>query len=311
MSKRAVVTGGAGFLGSHLCEQLIGTGWEVVCIDNFVTGSEVNIARLLANGRFSLVRADLTNGIDIDGRVDVVYHLASPASPVHYQQFPLETLRVGSIGTWRALDLACGKGATFFFASSSEVYGEPLMHPQREDYWGNVNPIGPRSVYDEAKRFSEAAVVATAKKRRLDAAIARIFNTFGPRFRVDDGRVIPTFINQALRGEPLSVAGDGSQTRTFCYVQDTVSAITRAAERCHLEPINVGGTEELTVLDVAHMVRDLVGSNSEIVHMPRPTDDPNLRKPDLGRAWDLLEWRPKVAVKDGIRETIKWYRERM
>jgi dTDP-glucose 4,6-dehydratase len=306
--RRAVVTGGAGFLGSHLCERLLGDGYEVVCLDNFLTGRPDNVAHLLPHQAFRLLRCDVTDYIHVGGPVDLVLHFASPASPIDYLQLPIQTLKVGSIGTLHALGLARDKGARFVLASTSEVYGDPLVHPQEEEYWGNVNPVGPRGVYDEAKRFAEALTMAYRSTHGLDAAIVRIFNTFGPRLRPGDGRAIPTFVRQALKGRPLTIAGDGTQTRSICYVDDTVEGILAMAHADHPGPINLGNPHELSVLDLARWIRALAGSGSELTFVPRPQDDPRVRQPDISRARDLLGWEPKVPVEDGLRLTIEWFR---
>ena len=308
MNRRAVVTGGAGFLGSHLCERLLEEGYEVVCLDNFLTGRPENVAHLIEHSGFRLVRCDVSDYVHVGGPVDVVLHFASPASPIDYLQLPIDTLKVGSIGTLHALGLAREKSARFVLASTSEVYGDPLVHPQPEEYWGNVNPVGPRGVYDEAKRFAEALTMAYRSAHGLDTAIVRIFNTFGPRLRPNDGRAIPTFVRQALRGEPITIAGDGSQTRSICYVDDTVEGILRMAHAEHPGPMNLGNPHELSVLDLAHWIRDLTGSTSELVFVPRPQDDPRVRQPDITRARDVLGWEPKVPIEEGLRRTIAWFK---
>ncbi|MEI7029921.1 NAD-dependent epimerase/dehydratase family protein [Streptomyces pratensis] len=308
--ERVVVTGGGGFVGSHLCERLLREGFAVVCIDDFSTGSVCNVEPLDGHSGFQLLEADVSTGFDIRGAVDAVLHLASPASPVDYLRRPLETMRAGSTGTQHALDLACRKGARFLLASTSEVYGDPQVHPQPESYWGHVNPVGPRSVYDEAKRFSEALTVAHRDARGLDARIVRIFNTFGPHMRADDGRMIPNFIRQAIAGEPLTVAGDGSQTRSLCYVSDTVDGILRLLWAPGEQgPVNIGGIHEMTVLATAEMIRSLVGSSSSIEFVARPQDDPGLRRPDISRAERSLGWRPAVSIEAGIKRTIDWFLE--
>ncbi|WP_020579195.1 UDP-glucuronic acid decarboxylase family protein [Actinopolymorpha alba] len=309
MAGRAVVTGGAGFIGSHLCERLLAEDYEVVCLDNFLTGRPDNVAHLIEQAGFRLVRCDVTDYIHVVGPVDMVLHFASPASPIDYLQLPIHTLKVGSIGTLHALGLAREKGARFVLASTSEAYGDPLVHPQPETYWGNVNPVGPRGVYDEAKRFAEALTMAYRSTHGLDTAIVRIFNTFGPRLRPNDGRAIPTFVRQALRGEPLTVAGDGSQTRSICYVDDMVEGILRMAHSDHPGPMNLGNPHELSVLELAQWVRELTGSASDIHFIPRPEDDPRVRQPDIAQARDVLGWEPKVAVEDGLRRTIAWFRD--
>ncbi|HET6561997.1 MAG TPA: UDP-glucuronic acid decarboxylase family protein [Marmoricola sp.] len=306
MTRRVVVTGGAGFVGSWVCERLVELGHEVVCVDNFVTGSPDNVAHLESPG-FQLLEQDLCDGLVVDGGVDWVLHLASPASPVHYLRMPLETLRVGSIGTMAALDLAEAKGARFLLASTSEVYGDPLEHPQRESYWGNVNPIGPRSVYDESKRFAEAVTSAYRTDRGVDTTIVRIFNTYGARMQLDDGRAMPAFISQALSGRPLTVAGDGSQTRSLCYVDDTVDGILALAASGHPGPVNIGSTEEMSMLELAERVRALAGSSSPIEFIELPADDPKQRRPDLSRADELLDWRPRVDFEEGLKRTMEWF----
>jgi dTDP-glucose 4,6-dehydratase len=308
---RVVVTGGAGFLGSWLCERLLDDGAEVVCLDSLVTGSRANIAELESRPGFSFVEADVCDPIAVEGPVDVVFHLASVASPVHYLRLPLETLRTGSVGTTNALELADRTGARFLLASTSEVYGDPLEHPQHESYWGNVNPIGPRSVYDEAKRFGEATTAAYRRCRGVDATIARIFNTYGPRMALDDGRVVPAFIQQALNGEPLTVAGDGSQTRSLCWVEDTVDGLVRLAGSPYAGPVNIGGDDETTVLELATTIRRLAGSASSIGSVPLPQDDPQLRCPDITEAAGLLGWRPRTPLEDGLSATVAWVRQRL
>ncbi|MFI9630176.1 NAD-dependent epimerase/dehydratase family protein [Streptomyces sp. NPDC052042] len=307
---RIVVTGGGGFVGSHLCERLLREGFAVVCLDDFSTGSVRNVEPLARHSGFELLEADVSAAFEIGGAVDAVLHLASPASPVDYLRLPLETMRAGSTGTQNALELACRKGARFLFASTSEVYGDPQVHPQPESYWGHVNPVGPRAVYDEAKRFSEALTVAHREARGLDARIVRIFNTFGPHMRADDGRMIPNFIRQAIAGEPLTVAGDGSQTRSLCYVSDTVEGILQLLwAEGEQGPVNIGGTREMTVLATAEMICGLVGSSSAIEFVARPQDDPGLRKPDISRAEQSLGWQPAVSIEAGIKRTIEWFLE--
>jgi dTDP-glucose 4,6-dehydratase len=304
-----VVTGGAGFLGSHLCTALLNRGTEVLCLDNFLTGAPANVAHLMQHSRFRLIRCDLTDFVHVPGPVDLVLHFASPASPLDYLQLPIHTLKVGAIGTWHALGLAKDKGARFVLASTSEVYGDPLVHPQHEDYWGNVNPVGPRGVYDEGKRYGEALTTAYRTNEGVDAAIVRIFNTYGPRMRPQDGRAIPTFINQALRGEPLTVAGDGRQTRSICYVDDLVTGVLALADSGHAGPVNLGNPTELTVLQIAQDVVAATGSSSPIVHVERPVDDPQVRRPDTRRARELLGWEPTVTWEDGLQATVEWFRE--
>jgi dTDP-glucose 4,6-dehydratase len=308
MGLRVVVTGGAGFLGSHLCERLIADGCEVVCLDDLSTGAPANVAHLLDSGSFQLIRADVTNFVHVQGPVDAVLHFSSPASPVDYLRRPIETLKVGSIGTLHALGLAREKGARFLLASTSEAYGDPQVHPQPESYWGHVNPIGPRGVYDEAKRFAEALTMAYRRTHGVDTAIVRIFNTYGPRMRPDDGRAIPTFIRQALAGEPLTVAGDGSQTRSVCYVDDLVEGLLRLLNSNLTGPINIGNPQELTVLEIARRVRTAAGSSSPIRFVPRPEDDPSVRQPDITLARATLGWEPQVSLDDGLDRTVRWFR---
>ncbi|HTY73695.1 MAG TPA: UDP-glucuronic acid decarboxylase family protein, partial [Actinomycetes bacterium] len=307
-ARRAVVTGGAGFLGSHLCDRLLADGWHVLCLDNLSTGTTANIAHLADDPAFAFERVDVSAPFDVAGPVDAVLHFASPASPVDYQQLPIETLRVGSEGTRHALDLAREKGARFLLASTSEAYGDPQVHPQPETYWGHVNPVGPRGVYDEAKRFAEAVTMAYRRAFGTDTGIARIFNTYGPRMRPDDGRAIPTFITQALRGEPVTVAGNGEQTRSVCYVVDEIEGLVRLLGSGHPGPMNIGNPGELSVLKLAELVVSIVGSASPIVFVPRPEDDPSVRRPDISLAGDVLGWQPVVAVEEGIRTTVDWFR---
>ncbi len=307
--RRAVVTGGTGFLGSHLCERLLLEDYEVVCLDNFVTGTPHNVAHLLEHDGFRLVRTDVSDYIHVSGPVDAVLHFASPASPVDYLHLPIETLKVGSVGTFHALGLAREKGARFLLASTSEVYGDPQIHPQPETYWGHVNPVGPRGVYDEAKRFGEALTTAYHATHRVNTAIVRIFNTFGPRMRPNDGRAIPTFISQALRGEPLTVAGDGLQTRSVCYIDDLVEGLTRLLHSSLPGPVNIGNPDEMTVLAIAELVRELTGSNSPIEFVPRPQDDPMVRQPDITVARAELDWEPSVDAREGLKKTIGWFRQ--
>ncbi|MCI0548789.1 MAG: SDR family oxidoreductase [Candidatus Rokubacteria bacterium] len=304
---RALVTGGAGFLGSHLCDFLLAQGCEVIGMDSLITGSVDNIVHL-RDPRFLFVKHDVTNFIYVDGPVDYVLHFASPASPLDYLELPIQTLKVGALGTHKALGLAKARNARFLLASTSEVYGDPLVHPQREDYWGNVNPVGPRGVYDEAKRFAEAMTMAYHRFHGVDTRIVRIFNTYGPRMRLNDGRAIPTFIRQALAGAPLTVNGDGSQTRSFTYVADLVEGIWRLMHAPVNEPVNIGNPREMTLLELAHHVLEISGSKSEIVFTALPVDDPKVRQPDITRARELLGWEPRVAVEDGLRDTIEWYR---
>lgn len=308
MTKRAVVTGGAGFLGSHLCERLLDEGYEVVCLDNFITGTPVNVEQLINERGFRLVRCDVTDYIHVTGPVDAVLHFASPASPIDYLQLPLETMKVGSIGTMHSLGLAREKNARFLLASTSETYGDPQIHPQPESYWGHVNPVGPRGVYDEAKRFAEAMTMAYRRTHEVNTAIVRIFNTFGPRMRPNDGRAIPTFIRQALRGKPLTVAGDGLQTRSVCYVDDLIDGLIKLLHSDEIGPVNIGNPREMTVLEIAEMIRDLTGSASPIEYVERPVDDPSVRQPDISLAQSALGWSPQVAVEEGLKQTIEWFR---
>ncbi len=302
---RVLVTGGAGFIGSHLCDFLLARGCEVVCMDSLLTGSTDNIAHI-SDPRFLFVKHDVTNYIVVGGALDYVLHFASPASPIDYLELPIQTLKVGALGTHKALGLAKERRARFLLASTSEVYGDPLVHPQREDYWGNVNPVGPRGVYDEAKRFAEAMTMAYHRVHGLDARIVRIFNTYGPRMRLTDGRAIPTFVRQALRNEPLTVFGDGSQTRSFTYITDLVEGIWALMQAPVNEPVNIGNPREMTLLQLAEQIVRLSGSKSEIVFRPLPTDDPKVRQPDIGKARSVLGWEPKVDVEDGLTRTIDW-----
>ncbi len=305
---RVLVTGGAGFIGSHLCDFLLAHGCEVVCVDNLVTGSLNNIAHI-RDPKFLFVKHDVTNVITVDEPLDYVLHFASPASPIDYLELPIQTLKVGALGTHKALGLAKARGAKFLLASTSEVYGDPLVHPQREDYWGNVNPVGPRGVYDEAKRFAEAMTMAYHRVHRLDTRIVRIFNTYGSRMRLTDGRAIPTFIRQAKAGLPLTVYGDGSQTRSFTYISDLVDGIWKLMHAPVNDPVNLGNPREMTLLELAKQILSLSGSRSEIVFGPLPVDDPKVRQPDISRARRLLGWEPKVDVEDGLGRTIEWYRD--
>src|SRR5437870_3376932 len=308
---RALITGGAGFLGSHLCDLFLERGHEVICIDNFITGNPANIRHLLSRESFSFIKYDVTNYIHVDGPLDYVLHFASPASPIDYLEKPIQTLKVGSLGTHKTLGLAKDKKARYLIASTSEVYGDPLIHPQREDYWGNVNPVGPRGVYDEAKRFAEAMTMAYHRFHGVETRIVRIFNTYGERMRLNDGRVVPAFISQALRDEPLTVFGDGSQTRSFQYISDLVDGIWRLMQAPVTVPVNIGNPHEMTLLALAEKIRRLSGSPSEIVFEPLPEDDPKVRQPDIGRARTLLGWEPRVDVDEGLGRTIAWFRTRL
>ncbi|GAB2950450.1 UDP-glucuronic acid decarboxylase family protein [Nonomuraea fastidiosa] len=304
---RALVTGGAGFLGSYLCERLLDEGADVICMDSFLTGGPRNVEHLLERPEFRLIECDLTGYVHVPDRLDLVLHFASAASPADYLRYPIETLRVGSVGTLHALGLAREKGSRFILASTSEVYGDPLEHPQKETYWGNVNPVGPRSVYDEAKRFAESLTTAYRHARGTNTGIVRIFNTYGPRMRPFDGRAIPTFIRQALTGEPITVTGDGSQTRSICYVDDTVSGILAMAASDFAGPVNIGNPDELTMLELATLIKKLTGSSSEIRFIDRPADDPKVRRPDTTLARERLGWRAQVPAEEGLRRTIEWF----
>jgi dTDP-glucose 4,6-dehydratase len=306
---RVLITGGAGFIGSHLCERFLSDGHEVVCMDNLLTGKVENISHLFGKDGFMFVKQDVTNFIHVPGHLDAVLHFASPASPVDYMRFPIQTLKVGALGTHKALGLAKDKGATFLLASTSEVYGDPLIHPQPETYWGNVNPIGPRSVYDEAKRFAEAITMAYHRYHGLDTRIVRIFNTFGPRMRIGDGRVVPAFLSQVLRKEPLTIYGDGSQTRSFCYVTDLVDGIVRLLASGHTEPLNLGNPEERTIEDFARLVLEVFESDVGMTFLPLPQDDPKVRRPDITQTRAVLGWYPKVSIEDGLRRTAEFFRQ--
>jgi dTDP-glucose 4,6-dehydratase len=308
---RAVITGGAGFLGSHLCERLLAEGHEVVCVDNLVTGRMENIAHLADRADFRFVRHDVSRPFEIEGQVDYVLHFASPASPIDYLELPIQTLKVGSLGTHNTLGLAKAKKARYLLASTSEVYGDPKEHPQKETYWGNVNPVGPRGVYDEAKRFAEAMAMAYHRAHGLEVRIVRIFNTYGPRMRLRDGRVVPAFIQQALTGEPMTVFGEGKQTRSFCYVDDLVEGIYRLLQSDLTEPCNIGNPHEMTILEFAETIRDAVGSKSPILHKPLPVDDPQTRQPDITQARTRLGWEPKVPLAQGLQSTIAYFRTAM
>ena len=308
---RVLVTGAAGFIGSHLCESLLARDCDVVGMDNFITGSAGNLTTVERHPRFRFVRHDVTEYIGVDGPLDWVLHFASPASPVDYLELPIQTLKVGALGTYRGLGLAKAKNARFLLASTSEVYGDPLVHPQREDYWGNVNPIGPRGVYDEAKRFAEAMTMAYHRTHGVDTRIVRIFNSHGPRMRLNDGRAIPAFMTQALTGAPLTVFGDGSQTRSFQFISDLVDGVWLLMQRGDSQPVNIGNPQELTLLELAKRIIRLSGSRSEIVFRPLPEDDPKVRQPDISRARALLGWQPRVDTDEGLKLTLEWFRERV
>ena len=303
---KTIVTGGAGFLGSHLCDLLLLKGHDVICVDNLITGSARNIEHIESD-RFTYLEHDITEPIYFGDRIDYIFHLASPASPIDYFALPIQTLKVGALGTYNMLGLAKEHGARFLLASTSEVYGDPLVNPQPETYWGNVNPIGPRGVYDEAKRYAEAITMAYHRYHGMDTRIARIFNTYGPRMRAGDGRVVPNFINQALRGEDLTVYGDGSQTRSFCYVSDLVDGLFRLMMSDFSDPVNIGNQGEMTVLEFAEVVVEIIGSDSRIVFEDLPVDDPKVRRPDISRAKDVLGWEPGVGLEEGLRETIRYF----
>jgi dTDP-glucose 4,6-dehydratase len=307
---RVVVTGGAGFLGSHLCDAIMARGDSAVCVDNLATGRPDNVAHLIGQPGFTFMEADVSSALDVAGPVDAVAHLASPASPPDYLRLPLETLAVGSHGTENALRLAHRHGARFVLASTSEVYGDPAVHPQTEDYWGNVNPVGPRSVYDEAKRFGEALTRAYRETHGVNAGIIRIFNTYGPRMSARDGRIVTNFITQALNGDPLTIYGDGSQTRSFCYVDDLIRGIMGMIDCAESGPVNLGNPEEFTVADFARLVLRVTGSDSQVEHLPLPVDDPTRRCPVIARASQVLGWQPQIRVEDGVRRTVEWFRSR-
>jgi dTDP-glucose 4,6-dehydratase len=307
---KTLVTGGAGFLGSHLCDLLISKGHEVICVDNLITGTNNNIAHIQESNPddFNLINHDISKPLFIDEDIDYIFHMASPASPVDYLEFPIQTLKVGALGTYNMLGLAKEKGARMLIASTSEVYGDPLVNPQPEEYWGNVNTIGPRGVYDEAKRYAEAITMAYNRYHNIDTRIVHIFNTYGPRMRGNDGRVVPNFINQALKGKDITVYGDGSQTRSFCYVSDEVEGIYRLMMSDYCEPVNIGNPNEISVLEFAEIVIDIMGSKSNITYCDLPQDDPQVRRPDITRAREILGWEPKVDLQDGLEKTIEYFR---
>ncbi|HDI45870.1 MAG TPA: SDR family oxidoreductase [Candidatus Omnitrophica bacterium] len=309
--KTALVTGGAGFLGSHLCQRLLNEGYRVICMDNLITGDAENIKHLIDNPNFVYIQQDVTKYIEVEDPLDWVFHFASPASPIDYLKYPIQTLKVGALGTHNTLGLAKAKRAKFMLASTSEVYGDPQVHPQPEDYWGNVNPIGPRGVYDEAKRFAEALTIAYHREHNIDVRIVRIFNTYGPRIRTDDGRAIPTFITQALRGEDLTIFGDGSQTRSFCYVDDLIDGIMKLMEVEYHFPLNLGNPEEITILGLARLIINLTASKSRIKFLPLPQDDPKVRRPDITKAKKLLSWEPKIPLTQGLLSTIEYFKHKL
>jgi dTDP-glucose 4,6-dehydratase len=304
-----IITGSAGFIGSHLCDYLIRKGHAVICIDNLLTGDIRNIEHLFGNGNFLFVKHDVTNYIHIPGRIDAVLHFASPASPIDYLKYPIPTLKVGALGTHKALGLAKEKKAIFMLASTSEVYGDPQINPQPETYWGNVNPVGPRGVYDEAKRFAEAMTMAYHRYHKISVRIARIFNTYGPRMRKDDGRAIPNFISQALTGKSITVYGDGTQTRSFCYISDMIEGIYKLLFSEFSQPINLGNPEEITLNELARIIKKLTGTKSKIVYRPLPIDDPKVRRPDIIKAEKYLKWYPKISLSEGLKSTIKWFQQ--
>ena len=309
--KTAVVTGGAGFLGSHLTDRLLKEGFAVIGVDNFITGNPANVEHLKSNKNYSFIEQDVTKYIDIPGDINFVFHFASPASPIDYLELPIQTLKVGSLGTHNALGLAKAKGAGFLIASTSECYGDPLVHPQTEEYWGNVNPIGPRGVYDEAKRFAEAMTMAYHRYHKVDTKIVRIFNTYGPRMRLKDGRVVPAFVGQALRNEPITIFGEGTQTRSFCYCSDLIDGIYKLSQSDFHEPVNIGNPIELTIKEFAERIIRITGSSSKLTYLPLPTDDPKQRRPDITRAWQRLGWKPVVDLEKGLTETIAWFKPRV
>jgi dTDP-glucose 4,6-dehydratase len=308
---RILITGGAGFLGSHLCDRFLEQGHQVIVMDNLITGSTTNIEHLAGNDDFRFIKQDVTEYLYVEGPLDAVLHFASPASPNDYMEYPIQTLKVGALGTHKTLGLARAKGARYLLASTSEVYGDPLEHPQGEGYWGNVNPIGPRGVYDEAKRFAEALTMAYHRYHGLDTRIARIFNTYGPRMRLDDGRVVPNFLGQALRGEPLTIYGDGTQTRSFCYVSEMIEGIEKLLFSHEAEPVNLGNPQEMSILELAYLINEMTGNKAGMVHQPLPPDDPLVRRPDITRARKTLDWEPKIGLEEGLKITIAWFRDQL
>lgn len=309
--KRVLITGGSGFLGSHLCDRFLAEGYEVICMDNLLTGDKNNISHLLDRDDFTFINHDVTNFIRVDGELDLILHFASPASPIDYLEMPIQTLKVGSLGTHKALGLAKAKNARFLLASTSEVYGDPLTHPQKETYWGNVNPIGDRGVYDEAKRFAEAMTMAYHRYHGIDTRIVRIFNTYGSRMRIHDGRALPTFMRQALLGKPLTVYGDGSQTRSFTYVDDLVEGVWRLSQCDYTQPVNIGNPQEISILEFAKEIIELTGSDSKITFEELPADDPQVRQPDISRAQNVLDWEPRFDRKEGLQKTIGYFKEKV
>jgi dTDP-glucose 4,6-dehydratase len=309
--KTVLITGGAGFIGSHLCELFLKKGYRVTCLDNFITGLKENIAPYQSDKNFALIEHNITTPVHLKEEIDIILHFASPASPVDYLNFPIQTLKVGSLGTHNCLGLAKAKGARFLLASTSEVYGDPLVHPQTEEYWGHVNPVGPRGVYDEAKRFAEAITMAYHRVHNVDTKIVRIFNTYGPRMRLKDGRAIPNFITQALKDEPITIYGDGSQTRSFCYVSDLVDGLYRLVNSPEHDPVNIGNPSEMSLKQLAESIKKMTGSKSKIVLKPLPKDDPRQRKPDIARAKNKLGWQPKVPLEEGLAATIDWFRSHL
>ena len=309
MSKRILIPAGAGFLGSHLCDKYIGLGYHVICMDNLLTGRIENINHLIPHERFTFIHHDVTNYIHISDELDLILHFASPASPIDYLEMPIQTLKVGSLGTHNSLGLAKAKSARLLLASTSEVYGDPQIHPQSEEYWGNVNPIGTRGVYDEAKRFAEAIVMAYNRFHNVDTRIVRIFNTYGPRMRLDDGRALPTFMGQALRGEDITIFGDGSQTRSFCYVDDLIEGIYRLSQSDYIYPVNLGNAQEISILDFANEILDLTKTNSKIIFKPLPEDDPKIRQPDITKAIEILNWKPNIDRTIGLNRTLEYFQK--
>jgi len=309
--KTALVTGGAGFLGSHLTDRLLAEGYKVIGVDNFITGNPANLEHLATNSHYSFIEQDVTKYLNIPGEIDFVFHFASPASPIDYLELPIQTLKVGSLGTHNTLGLAKAKKAGFLIASTSECYGDPLVHPQTEEYWGNVNPIGPRGVYDEAKRFAEAMTMAYHRYHKVDTKIVRIFNTYGPRMRLKDGRVVPAFVGQALKGEPITVFGDGSQTRSFCYCSDLIDGIYKLSQSDFHEPVNIGNPNELTIKEFGERIVRITGSKSKLTFQALPVDDPKQRRPDITRATKLLGWKPVVDLETGLTQTIEWFKSRV